>query len=104
MFSDHDVLRQLVEFLAEVIRRALKLKREGKTDEAAQLVRQSTERLFGMEFRVLAMLDAPSAVSLLGTKERARAFLSLIEALVEIEGGERAEHTRALARAIDERF
>lgn len=86
MFSEHDVIKQLVELLAEAIRRALRLAKSARKDEAIALLQSATGELLGVEFTVLEMLDAPTAVKTLGSAARVDAYVQLLTALAQLDG------------------
>lgn len=81
MFSRSDSVMRLVKQLAEVLARAMKLKTAGDEVKSKQVLQNACGEVLGVEFRVLDMLDAKSAVELLGEKPRVEAYLQLVEAL-----------------------
>lgn len=85
MLTERDWVMRLVQQVAQFIARALKLADASKRDEAIELLREGCAGQLGMEYDVLAMLDAPAAVDLLGDAQRARAFADLLDAMAEVE-------------------
>lgn len=80
MFSRSDYVMRLVKQLAEVLARAMKLKVADER-KSKEVLKNACGELLGIEFSVLDMLDAKSAVELLGEKPRVVAYLQLVEAL-----------------------
>lgn len=78
--------------LAEAIARALKLANAAKVEEAPAILRAACAETLGIEYSVLSMLDAKSAIELLGSKERVLAFIQLVEAMGD---DDRAHELRA---------
>lgn len=112
MLTERDWVMRLVQQLAQFIARALKLADASKRDEAIELLREGCAGQLGMEYDVLAMLDAPAAVDLLGDAQRARAFADLLDAMAEVErrGGDalraevRQRHADEVRAAIARRW
>lgn len=88
---------RLVKQLAEAIARALKLASTAKHEEALATLRAACGQALGMEYEVLSMLDAKSAVELLGQPERVLAFIQLVEAMGDVDS-RAGESLRALTR------
>jgi hypothetical protein len=86
MLSERDYVLRLAKQLAEAVARALKLSREAKPGEAASSLVEACSSTLGIEHRVLSMLDARSAVELLGEPERVAAYVQLVEAMADVEG------------------
>lgn len=87
---------RLTKQLAEAIARALKLRSEGREEESKQSLTDVCAQVLGVEHRVLNMLDAASAVALLGEKSRVEAYAQLLDAMGDAS---RASELRALASA-----
>ena len=85
MFTERDWILRVAKELAAFIARALKLGEAQKNDEALELLQGACTGLFGMEFRILSMVDAKSAVDLLGEPARGLAFAELLEAMAKVE-------------------
>jgi hypothetical protein len=85
MLSQRDWVMRAVKQLADFIARALKLAREDKHEQAIELLQGACVELFGVEYRVLSMVDARSALDLLGSAPRAQAFIDLVEAMAQAE-------------------
>lgn len=81
MFSRNDYVMRLVKQLAEVVASSLKLRVEGEREKSRQVLVDACGELFGVEHRVLDMLDAKSAASLLGEKSRVDAYAQLVDAM-----------------------
>lgn len=111
MLGERDYVMRLVKQLAEFIARALKLANAAKPEEALATLRAACGQALGMEYEVLSMLDAKSAVELLGEKARVMAFIQLVEAMgdVDARGNEpvraltRYQHALELAEAVGDR-
>ena len=111
MLGERDYVMRLVKQLAEFIARALKLANAAKPEEALATLRAACGQALGMEYEVLSMLDAKSAVELLGEKARVTAFIQLVEAMgdVDARGNEpmraltRYQHALELAEAVGDR-
>jgi hypothetical protein len=104
MLTERDWVMRTVKQLAEFIARALKLAREEKRDQAIALLQGACVDLFGIEYRVLSMVDAKSAIELLGSPARVKAFIELVETMAEAENDAlrkeaRREHVRQLRAA-----
>lgn len=93
---DRDFVMRIVRQLAELLARALKLKREKKFDEAAQTIEGGCGDLLGFDFGALALVDSASSAQLLAEPARIRAFARLLEELAEVH---RAAGDVAKARA-----
>jgi len=85
MFSRSDYVMRLVKQLADVIARSLKLRVEGQREESKQVLVEACGEMFGVEHRVLEMLDATSAAELLGEWSRVDAYARLLEAMGDFE-------------------
>lgn len=71
-------IERLIEEIAQVLVRLLRLRKEGKHAEAVQAVREACVSLFGVEYDVLVGVDAASAAGLLGSPEKVRHFAKLV--------------------------
>jgi hypothetical protein len=102
---DRDFVMRAVKQLAELLARALRLKREQKYDEAAQTLEGGCGDLLGFDFGALALVDSPSCAQLLGDAQRIRTFASLLEELADVHraAGDEAK-ARARARHAHELF
>lgn len=85
MLTERDWMMRVVAEMARLIARALKLGEDSKPDDARASLEDGCRELLGMEYRVLAMLDAASAVELLGSAARTLAFAQLLDALARLE-------------------
>ena len=97
MLGERDYVMRLVKQLAEMIARALKLASTAQHEEALATLRAACGQALGMEYEVLSMLDAKSAVELLGQPERVLAFIQLVEAMGDVDARS-GEWLRALTR------
>ena len=95
VLSRSDYVMRLVKQLAEVIARLLKLRAEGDEEKVNQVLGDACVALFGVEHRVLHMLDANSAASLLGDKAKVDAYAKLLDAAGDTA---RAEALRRASR------
>ena len=96
MFNDPQGVLRLLGRITDGRARALKIASGGKPDEALEALRQLCTEELGMELSVLSMLDAPSAVDLLGSHQRVFAFVQIVEAMGDVE--EVRDPARALVR------
>lgn len=99
MLVQRDWLARLIKQLAEFIARALKLVAAGKRDDGLKLLEAACGELLGIEYRVLNMLDAKSAVELLYDPAKAMVFVRLLDAMAKIDTPEAA--AARIGRAID---
>lgn len=81
MFSLSGYHGRLIKQLADVIYRAQNLQVEGQEEKAKQVLADACGELLGVEHRVLNMLDAKSAVALLGERARVDAYAQLVESM-----------------------
>jgi hypothetical protein len=93
---ERDFVMRIVKQLAELLARALKLKREQRYDEAAQTLEGGCADLLGLDFAALALVDSASCAQLLGEPLRIRTFAALLEELAEVH---RLDGDEAKARA-----
>ncbi len=89
---------RIVKQLAELLARALRLKREQKFDEAAQTLEGGCGDLLGFDFGALALVDSASCASLLSEPARIRTFAQLLEELAGVHGAA-GDEAKARARA-----
>jgi hypothetical protein len=92
-----DYIERLIEQFAAAVASLLKLRRERKTEEAQQLIRDTALSLLGMEYSALTMADAASTARLLGHPLR----VVVLARLVAEEGDllhEQGEQPRATLR------
>jgi hypothetical protein len=61
-----DYIERLIEQLAAAFAALMKLRRERRTEEAQQLIRDTALSALGMEYSTLTMADAASTARLLG--------------------------------------
>jgi hypothetical protein len=85
MISERDWILRMAKQLADFLARALKLGQQRRGEEAQSLLQGACTELFGVEYRILSMVDARSAVELLGDPARGLAFAQLIEAMAGLE-------------------
>lgn len=102
MLHEDDFILRAVKRLAEFIARALGLASKQKLEEARQTLHDAAGSVLGLELSTLQMIDAKSAVSLLGDWKRVLAATELLEALaqVELHAGDTAKAERHVAQAI----
>lgn len=67
MLGERDYVMRLIKQLAEFIARVLEVASTQQADEALATLRAACGQALGMEYEVLSMLDAKSAIELLGT-------------------------------------
>jgi hypothetical protein len=85
MMLDHEGLLRLLRRIADSVAKAIKVASGGKPDEAIEALRALCVSELGMELGVLSMLDAKSAVDLLGAHQRVLSFVTIVEAIADIE-------------------
>ena len=84
-----DYIERLIEQFAAAFSALLKLRRERKTEEAQQLIRDTALSVLGMEYGTLTMADAGSTAQLLGNPLRVAGLARLVAeegALFEQQG------------------
>jgi hypothetical protein len=74
---ERDYILRMIQQLAQALGRILGLKRAGKLDEALLEVRATADGIFGPMRRTLEAIDAQSAASLLGNREKIEAYAAL---------------------------
>jgi hypothetical protein len=93
-----DYIERMIERLAAALAAILKAGKAQKTEEALDLVHQTSLSLFGMEYRMLVTIDAGSVAELLGHPEKIKALAKLVgaEADLLLRRGETAEASQRL--------
>jgi sugar diacid utilization regulator len=79
-----DYIERMIERLVAALAAILKAGKSQKTDEAFNLVQQTSLSLFGMEYRMLITIDAGSVAGLLGHPEKIKALAKLVSAEAEL--------------------
>jgi hypothetical protein len=95
---ERDYVMRMVQQLAELLARLLKLKSAKRYDEATEVLESGCASLLGIDFKTLALVDSPSAASLLSEPMRIRTFARLLEELADLSH-ESGSEARSLARA-----
>lgn len=72
-------IAQLARFLAAALRRALALKAQGQEDAALEECATACRELFGLDARLLHLMDVETLSRALGHPERVRLFADLLE-------------------------
>jgi hypothetical protein len=87
---ERDLILRLVQDLARVLARVLGLRKQGATPEAIAEVETASASLFGLDFRVIAALDAGLLASQLRDSERVAALARLVGARADLaeDGGD----------------
>jgi hypothetical protein len=83
MMEERDWVLRLARQFAELLKRLLKLE-SAQPAEVADAIRAGCSTLLGVEFDVLALVDAASAVSLLRDVHRVAIFARLLEVMGEV--------------------
>ena len=96
MLLDTDSPNVLRRRIADGIAKALKVASGNKPDEAIELLHTLCVTELGMELSVLSMLDPKSAVDLLGSHQRVLGYLTIVEAIADLE--QARDPARALKR------
>jgi hypothetical protein len=89
-----DYIERLIEQLAAAFAAILKARREQRTEDARQLIRDTALSALGMEYSVLTMADAASTARLLGHPSRVVGLARLVA-----EEGELLQEQGEAARA-----
>lgn len=92
-----DYIERLIEQFAAAFAALLKLRRERKTEEAQQLIRDTALSVLGMEYSALTMADAASTARLLGHPLRVVGLARLVAEDGDLHH-EQGEHARATLR------
>jgi hypothetical protein len=92
-----DYIERLIEQFAAAFAALLKLRRERRTEEAQQLIRDTARSVLGMEYATLTMADAASTARLLGHPLRVVGLARLVAQEGELFH-EQGEHARATLR------
>src|SRR5262245_25650035 len=87
---------RIVQQLAELLARLLKLKAAGKHEEVVEAIEAGCLSLLGLDFGALALVDSASAAQLLSEPMRIRTFARLLEELADVH---RLQGNEAKARA-----
>lgn len=85
MIRERDWILRVAKQLAELIARAMRLGQERREGEGQAILQGACGELFGVEYRILSMVDGASAVDLLGEPSRGLAFAQLLEAMAKLE-------------------
>jgi hypothetical protein len=79
-----DYIERMIQKLVEALAAILKAGKARKTDEALELLQQTSLSLFGMEYRMLITIDAGSVAGLLGHPEKIKALAKLVSTEAEL--------------------
>ena len=79
-----DYIERMIERLVAALAAILKAGRGQKTEEALDLIHQTSLSLFGMEYRMLITIDAGSVAGLLEHPEKLKALAKLVSAEAEL--------------------
>jgi hypothetical protein len=98
-----DYIERLIEQFAAAFAALLKLRRERKTEEAQQLIRDTALSVLGMEYSALTMADAASTARLLGHPLRVVGLARLVAQEGDLlhETGEQARATLRWGLALE---
>jgi gentisate 1,2-dioxygenase len=80
-----DVILRMIQQLAEVFSRVAGLKRQGRLDEAGDLLQQTSNQLFGPLWSTLERLEPSTAASLLSSREKLSSYAQIVQHLAELE-------------------
>jgi hypothetical protein len=97
-----DYIERMIEKLVAALAAILKAGQARKTEEALDLVHQTSLSLFGMEYRMLVTIDAASVAELLGHPEKLEALAKLVSAEADLlqQRGDTAAATHRLGHAL----
>ena len=95
-------IERMIERLVAALAAILKAGKSQKTEEALDLVQQTSLSLFGMEYRMLITIDAASVADLLGHPEKLKALAKLVSAEADIlqQHGDTAGTSHRLGHAL----
>ncbi len=79
-----DYIERMIEKLVAALAAILKAGKAQKTEEALDLLHQTSLSLFGMEYRMLITIDAGSVAELLGHPEKLKALAKLVSAEADL--------------------
>jgi len=79
-----DYIERMIEKLVAALAAILKAGKAQKTEEALELVQQTSLSLFGMEYRMLLTIDAASVAGLLEHPEKIKALAKLVSAEADL--------------------
>ncbi|MCI0570911.1 MAG: hypothetical protein L0Y66_09175 [Myxococcaceae bacterium] len=102
MSIQKDYIERLIERLVAALAAILKLGKSQKPEEALQKLHEAGGELFGLEYRVLRMMDAASVARVLDLPEKVEAFAQLVAAEAEVlaQSGDTAAADRCLTDAL----
>jgi len=83
--TQKDLIVRMIQQLAEVFGRVVGLRRAGRLDEAAELVKATAQNLFGPLWETLQRLDASSAAMMLGSREKVSAAAMITQHWAELD-------------------
>lgn len=97
-----DYIERMIERLVAALAAILKAGKSQKTEEALDLVHQTSLSLFGMEYRMLITIDAGSVAGLLEHPEKIKALAKLVSAEAELlqQRGDTEGATHRLGHAL----
>jgi hypothetical protein len=79
-----DYIERMIEKLVAALAAILKAGKAQKTEDALELVQQTSLSLFGMEYRMLLTIDAASVAGLLEHPEKIKALAKLVSAEADL--------------------
>ena len=79
-----DYIERMIERLVAALAAILKAGKGQKTEEALDLIQQTSLSLFGMEYRMLITIDAGSVAGLLEHPEKIKALAKLVSAEADL--------------------
>lgn len=80
-----DLMVRMIQQLAEVFGRVVGLKRQGRLDEAEELLRQTSTGLFGPIWDTLERLEPSSATMMLSAREKVSAYAMLTQHAADLD-------------------
>jgi hypothetical protein len=100
--AERDYILRTIQQIAQAVAAILLKKREGKLDEALSMLEALRRRIFGSMRDPLDRLDPSSVATVLGDREKARAYAVLlaVEADVREERGDARAAAQARRRAL----
>lgn len=97
-FQRRDYILRMIEDLAQAIARVAGARAAGRLDEAALLLRETANGLFGPLYSMIEQLDAAGAATLLRDHQKVLAYAALVaeQAAIDEARGRRPGYRRAL--------
>jgi len=83
--TQRDLMVRMIQQLAEIFGRVVGLKRQGKLDEAQELLKQTATQLFGPVWDTLQRIEPSNATMMLASREKVSAYAMLTQHGAELD-------------------